>query len=506
MTKRALIVLASLSVAVGCGQAKDRDERVVHVENAGVRSESQSSKLSDDLHSLQQFIELYFEGDAISRDAMANLFNKYKDKLVPFLKGMNLSANELIDILFSFDRNGDGKLGVSELADEVARRIPILRWIKDNQTSVTPEELLLAIKAEYPKATLGACVGLQNSLLRFDEIWAGGNADGLISRREISHAGLSLAVIAQIDLKEPLKRPDNAPQEEKLAFESLERMLGQQIYGRHTQFDYKQLADADLRLELASFYLQSDLIGRLVRAYGTQGEIHKKVQPRAIEAYGFARHGHWAYGRELFDHKMMGGDGNSTLGYTETLLYLSQLKYASKLSSITGGNFASKHVRSVDGHKRMLWSLVTIYPRTGQDLFTRDGYWDSLVAYDEKELGGNSDGKLDIGEVSVALSFAQITENLFAIYDTNSDRNLSKTEVSVLFNQLGLSDKRTLDLFFSDLALEDKEPGFFKKLKIFFTGVGGANILGPFEFYKRIVKVMPNVLSGKPLAPPRRGD
>lgn len=499
------IVLLSLN-ATGCGQARDRDEKIVYVDSSSAKSQNASTGLSNDLLSLQQFIELYFEGDAISRDGMAHVLTKYRDKIIPFLKGMDITADELIDILFSFDKNKDGKLGVGELADEIARRVPILKWIGSNTATVTPDELLKAIKAEYPAASHGACLGLQNSLLRFDETWAGGNTDGLISRREISIAGLALAAVAQTDLSKPLSRPAGSSVEEKLQLETLERLLNQQIFGRHSQVAYKELPEADLRLEWAQFYLQSELTSRLAQRYGAGAELDTQGQVAALAAYGFPQRPHWAKLRTLYDNKMLGGDANGKLGFTETMLYLADFKYAAKIWTTAGGNFTSKNIGKLEGRRRLLWSLITTAPHSGAELFTLDGYWDSLIAFDTDELNGNRDGKLDQGELALALAFARLVDNIYALYDTNGDRVLSKPEAGRLFAAMGFDDKRVVDGFFADLGLDGHNPGLWKKLKAYFSGRTDIDRLPPFEFYKRMVKVLPRVLDDETPKPPRRGD
>jgi hypothetical protein len=120
-------------------------------------------------------------------------------------------------------------------------------------------------------------------------------------------------------------------------------------------------------------------------------------------------------------------------------------------------------------------------------------FWDGLKLYDDAIYGGNGDGKLDVAEVAMAMGVARVVENVYALYDTNHDGMLTKREAAPLFASLGFHDGRLIDAFFADIGL-DGGSAVWNALKMFFSGRSGIDRLAPFEFYKRLVKVLPRVL------------
>ncbi|MBI3555485.1 MAG: EF-hand domain-containing protein [Deltaproteobacteria bacterium] len=523
MNRRALFVVsASLAIftCAGCGQVKNRDDKVVVVQDA-TSTQHASRQLGPSLDQIRQFIELYFGGNGVSRAGLSNLLEKYKDQLGKFLAGTKLSPNELIELLFKFDANGDGKLTPGEVAEGLNKRIPILRWIPHNAATITRDQLAASIMREFPEASINARDGLTRTLMRFDEVWAEGNADGMLSRQELSTAGLILGMLQGTDFTIPITQPDGATAAQALVTEQLHHKVNQQIFGRFgKQENYTKLPAGDIQAEWMQLALRFYLTDRLTHHYNEDGKLAPDQQAEALSNFGPSQIGRWAELRRLYGSPLMGGDGDKdekgharhTLNTIESFTLLSDLDYVAKLFAMANGDVSAANIARLPGVTKALFlgDLLVLYPRTAWGLILSDGsrdkqdnwtirneYWDGLRIFDTVRYGGNGDGKLDLGEFAMALAVDRISENLFALYDTDHSGTINKAEAAVLFKEVlkDKYDKRIVDAFFADLGLDEgKDPGFWAKLKAFFSGRTGIDDLSPFEFYVRLVKSLPRLL------------
>lgn len=506
MTFRQLAATAVIaSTLVGCGQLKNRDEKTLVVHDQAAVQMSQN-ELSANLDQLRQFIELYFNGDGATRAQLTNLLERYKDKLAKFLHGTKLSMNDLIDLLFSFDANHDGKVGTGEIIGGLFKKIPVLRWIPDNATSITGDELAAHIAAEYPQATEIARDGLKRALLSFDEAYAGGNGDGKLSRAELATAGLILGVLDQTDFGTGLTPPKNATRQEQLVIEQLRQKLNQQLFGRQKQLEAGKLSEADAKLEYMALSLKFYLTDKLTHSYDRDGLIPGDKQAEALSKIGPQQTN--AALRQLYDHKIMGGDGDGKLSSIESFALVSDLTFAEKVFKALDGDISAAGLGKSKWNHYVLADLLVVFPRTGQGLALGDReawekdpwairpqFWDGMKLYDTPAYGGNGDGKIDTGELAVGLTYMRIVENIFGLYDTDSNGILSKEEASAMMKDLGFNDSRMLDAFFADVGLDGGDVSFWDKMKAFFSGRSKINELGPFDFYVRLVKILPRIVS-----------
>ncbi len=505
-----LATLATM-ICAGCGQVKNRDDKVVVVHDASTTQLS-ARELGSNLDQIRQFIELYFGGHGVSRVGLGNLLEKYKDQLGKFLGGTKLTPNELIELLFKFDANKDDKLTPGEVADGLAKRIPILRWIPRNTSSIDRQQLAAQILREYPDASVNAREGLTRALMHFDDVWAEGNGDGTLSRQELATAGLILGMLQGTDFSIPIAMPGNAPKSQALVTEQLHHKVNQQMFGRYSQLQYTKLPAADIQVEWMQLALNFYLTDRLTHHYNEDGKLSREQQAEALSNFGPSQLGRWELLRKLYGSPLMGGDADKERGLNtiESFSLLSDLNYASKLFTAAKGDLSAGGLARLPLKNSLLAHLMVLYPRTGQRLIMgelaawkkdpwaiRSEYWDGLQIYDTPRYGGNGDGKLDLGELAMALAVDRIVENLFALYDTDHSGSINKSEAAVLFKDVAPKhfDKRLVDAFFADLGLEEgKDPGFWSKLKAFFSGRTEIDELSPFEFYIRLVKVLPRLL------------
>ena len=508
--------LAAALSAAACGQIKDRPDHVITVQGDGsaASGDSSSSTLPDDLRKLQDLINLYTDKGSITKSGLANLINKYKDKIGGFLDGTGMTTDQIVEFLFQFDTNHDGNISTDEIVNALYKRIPILRWIPDNRAAIDATSLDADIAQEFPRASAIAREGLKGVLLRYDEKWAGGNGDGLLTRQELSVAGLLLGVLEQVDFSKGVPVPPGASDDQKLAIGLVNQKLNEQIYGRYPVADSSLLAVDDAHLEWMQLALRFYLCDKLV--YSTSGDslIAPPDQAQALAQYGYgpADPNHWAAFRQLYSNPLMGGQagGWSTI---VTFNVVTELDYAARIWLVANGDFSAQNISQIPGRDALLASLQTIYPSAGKGLFladpqskkkkkkdpagVRSDYWDNVKDFDSAELGGNHDGKIDIGELALALGYARVIDGIYATYDTNHDGLMSKLEAAPLFKSFGIVDPRAIEVFYADIDVDGKGNSLWAALKIFFSGASKIDNLGPYEFHKRMIQILPHILNGE---------
>lgn len=539
MKKRILLnslAAACVVITTGCGVVKSREDRVVTAlqapgsEQAGsVSSAGGPGSEDEELRQIKQFLDLYTDHGAVTREGLANFLEKYKDKIAPFLAGLNLSSQDLVDMVFAFDANHDGRVTPQEIADGLKKRIPILRWIPDNTAEITRDELARQIALEYPKASAPGVAGLADTLMRFDQSWAGGNANGKVGRAELSTAGLIIGVLAQTDFSNGFTIPpgsipplsggqaggcvDLTPVAAKL----IQQKVDQQLLGRYAAHASSELSQDDQRLEWMQVVLKFVLSDLLVHHYGEangphSGELSESTAQTAFSAWGIPQQPHWSQLRAIYDNPMMGGDGDGYYSSIETFNYLTDLEFAQKLLALTHGDFSAASLGANPAKHDLLARLLKLMPRTGEALFMDDldpaamakwglrkEYWDSFTQFDDPFLGGDGNGTLDIGETAMGMVYAKLIENLYELFDTNHNTYLERSEGDHLFAVIGAQagitfNYRAIDAFYANIGLNTASPGLFARLRIFFSHGHTPTSLRPYDFQVRLVQILPRML------------
>ena len=116
-------------------------------EQAGRAGESNDPE-SEEIRQIKEFLDLYTDHGNMTREGLANFFQKYKAQIEPFLAGVHMSSQDLIDLIFQFDANHDGQITPGEISDGLMKRIPILRWIPSNTAEIDRTELGQQIATE----------------------------------------------------------------------------------------------------------------------------------------------------------------------------------------------------------------------------------------------------------------------------------------------------------------------------------------------------------------------
>ena len=508
MKYKNLIILPLLLIAVACGQLKKADDKIVVVQGGTAESGSaDSASLSADLRKLKDFLDLYTENGSVTRTGLTNLLNKYKDRIGGFLAGTGMTTDQIVDFLFQFDLNKDGTVSAHEVSDLLYQRIPIMRWIPSNVSSIDANTLSDNLALEYPAASQVARDGLRDILMRYDEKWAGGNGDGFLNRQELSVAGLLLGVLGQVDFSKGIQLPAQAgdsPEAQKdaadkrIAVGLMNQKLTEQLFGRYTVIKNTELSSADAQLEWIQLALRFYLCDKMVGSFGPDSVIATQDQVTAISLYGYSstNSDQWTALRKIYSNPMMGGTTSGNWTTIVTFNVMTELDYAAKIWTLAGGDFSNHNLTGLKSHDYLMNDLNAMYPVAGPTLFT-PVYWNHISDYDSSDLGGNGDGNIDLSEFALAMAYAKVIDGIFSTYDTDHNGLLSKVEAAALFKTLNLDDPRLIEGFYANKGGMDGRHKLWTELKIFFTGASKIDNLDPYEIHKRLIQVLPHLLNGE---------
>jgi hypothetical protein len=511
-TLSTLLVFGTLGAAAACGQLKGRPDNLAVLQQGaapGVSgasgADSSGGTSTADVQQIKEFLDLYFPDGKLTKSGVNNLLTKYQDKILPLLEGMGISQQDLVNILFSFSTSGDGTLTAHDVADGLAQRIPILKWIPDNSSEIDAATLRAQVAAYYPTASAAATTSLAGALMRYDAPWAGGDGDGKISRQELTTAGLILALIGQTDFSHgvQISAPDGGSAADAQTLALVDQKMNEQLFPRYGVTSYKQLAPADVQVEFMTMSLRFALIDKLAHAYSDAGLMTAAQTRGAMTAW-------YAPGAapvvtdllvRFYDGQLAGGDGDGFISSLEAFNLVTDLDFSYGVHTYLNGDYSWAHVSSFPGRNALLGDLIGLFPSAGQSLYTTGAYWDGLKSYDAANVGGTADGKVEPGEFAMSLSVARAIDVLYGKYATSKPGVLTKDEGRQLFaNELKITDKRIVDAFFADVGLNGKGSKFFLSLKAFFSGKLFKETLTPFEFHQRLLEYLPTLLS-KPNGP-----
>ena len=503
-----IALIASSAIIPGCGKVKERDDREVVMRSANTPSTDEvggTHMTEDTIKKIAQFYTLYSDDSGISRQGMTNIFSRHKDKITSLLAGKGITTTELVDMMFSLDPNHDNKLSVAEIKSSASDHIPTLGWLGAEE-KIAPADLASHIEKQFPTASLGAREGLQHVLASFDQPFAGGNGDGLLTQKELSMAGLIIGSMMDTDFLTGLPTPTNADEEQKLTLEQLNHKFTQQLYSRYKEVNWKNFLSADLTLEWIQFAIKFYLADKLVQVYGTAGKVAFADVRDVISHVGIPLIDKFDKLKQFYDADFMGGDGDGKLNVLELFNLVTDLEFSMKVRR----TMDVKTTNLAANKPYFFNTLLAVFPNCGYNLFltgsldntlqgktVREAYWNSLDKFDTIKRGGNANSSLDPGELAMALGWARLLDNIFAFYDINHDRVLSRAEVKPLFERMNIHDPEAIRIFYADIGLEGNTGKFMMGMKLFFSGKKNLEYLTPYEFYVRMEEALPRVFAKK---------
>lgn len=505
------VFAVSGSLFWGCGKWQSRDEKVIVARSEVTASSTGLNDWEQGCRQVGQYWALFDDSDqGLSRDQIVNLLGGAKDlfnKLKDHFEDQALTIEELADMIMQLDHTKNNRVTLSEMSEAVTQRLPNLKLTASEHPS-SYLEMLDSLNKKYPGASLAAKKGLVDTLVLFDEPWAGGNSNKKIDFKEIALEQVAIGGIDQLDFssKKPdlfkrVKRDDQKNLE--LGFEQLERKVTQQMLGRYEIAGARNLSPVDYKLEVMQLTLRVMLIDRLVRNHSVDSKIPESSAHKVLSMY--SRHlESWLFLRKIYDSSLMLGTKDGAYNSFETIGLLTDLDHQYALARVLGDSKLDHS--TVRGKSFVLKHLVETFPSVGRDLFLEDdrnapigsrqprkSYWDSLLEFDAPEKGGNGDKRLDEGERAVAFAYVILLDGIFARYDSDKDGMITKSEFKLLSEELfQTNNKLAATLFFSDwLDLNDWKHEQVIKAVLAALREKSIDSLTPYEFYQRMAKHIP---------------
>lgn len=481
-----LILFACLVTATSaCGKVKSADDRVLVVK--GASQEGAGSAGHDAFDELRDLFKLYGDGGGMGRSGFQNFFDRFRDRIEPVLAGAGISFNDLVQILFQWDKNGDDLLNPEEVVGGVEKKTQILKWFHGDETR-DEAELLAFMEQDFPVSSKAARTAFATQLMRFDRAWAGGDADGKLSRKEVSLAALLYAGVSSTDFtpEKFFQGKTPTPTEKALASQLLMKFR-QRLQGRYPSNDPKTLNAEDTSLEWTVLALDLLLADRRTRLTGDAGNggLAEEDQEAALSDLGFPSGlSSFMRIRDYYDSPLSGGNGDKRLNSIEVFQITSDMEFAKR--------FLPPGKKKVGGK-----ALRSLFPLIGKSFFSSEYLSDQLPLFDENSRGGNGNGTLEAHELVPALAEAKTVEGLFAGFDKNSDGLLSKPEVRAILISIApdLNDDQVIDAFFADVGLDGTGWGLWNWLGM---QVSSEDTLDPAAFYVRFRKILPRLMNVKP--------
>jgi antitoxin component of RelBE/YafQ-DinJ toxin-antitoxin module len=452
-----------------------------------VRSTSSglSSNARTDLHkAVDDLFDLYSLEGGFTKEGLLNIVNKHKDKIQNVLSGMPLPVEDLIDMLLSMDTNQNGALSPEEIEAGLRKLVPAYNWVESTEPA-TRAHVFEMVKKDFPDASDEAVNSFTETFMRLDESWNAGNADGKIARSEVASAGFLLGFAQQVKL--PFK-PTAGKDTAALLTAQIQNKLNQQVFARYSATAFNLLPLADQRLEWMRLILRFYFSDKLANYSG------KDITPALTTFLKYSGVTSPML-QKLYKSKLMGGRGTATLSTLEFFNLATDMEYAGKIV----GRHSKLDAATITNDPSLLLSMLQVFPRSGVSVFTektnqaRADYWNKLSQFDAPALGGNKNGLVDTYEVTLALGYVRVIDNLYLSYDTNSDGWITKEEARPFFAELGFDQDMIVDAFFAGIDLSDADP-ISIALKLLLSGNKGINRLLPYEFYNRTFKLFPKLL------------
>lgn len=410
------------------------------------------------------------------------MVDKFKPEIEKLLSGSGLKVDQVVDLIFSFDKNKDKKISPEEIASGIKNRVKTLGWTTDKE-ALSRDQILEKLTNDYPKASAIAKEGLVNQLMVFDQELVEGNADGKLDARELAIPGLAMGVIETTDFSDGFKIPENSlaatdsPEFDKklprLVEDQVNLKFKQQLVGRYVSIDPKNLSSIDAKLEWMQLALKLMASNRAVENmnwYNEDGGAINRAQVKnLLGALGYSNvvdAKQFNFLALAYDFPIVGGHQDKKYDSIEIFQLLTDADFAMKM----------KETKLYQNKEAM----ALLYPKISPELFN-----DSVVA----RL--NDLASKDIADFALELSFVKLTETVFKYYDTDQNLLLKKDNLYRLLLEADPKDaqKKYINAFFADAI-----PGDCTKkvnvTKTFFEVFRAKNELSPSETLPRIRNIV----------------
>ncbi|HTL12382.1 MAG TPA: EF-hand domain-containing protein [Bdellovibrionota bacterium] len=510
----ALLAGATVLAVVSCGEYRSHSERIQLRDGSVALSSTGSDDTRKDISELADIAQAYSStGDV--QQFPSDYAEVHQVALTHLLQGQPISLAETAALLLIPDLQIPDPAASTPQAEHP---VVTFRWIGDGE-SLDASDLAARAAQTFSQAGVASLADLTQSLMAFDSRALGGDGDGRLSRSESGVQGLVVAAV--LGLKEGDLRLEAAVPDNQIALvHQLKGKFARQMAFRPDGATLANLPLDDLRAEWCAFALDLLRARKSVAAVsdgGTGTEIPLDRVGRLLALYGVNLNRDLSKISKFYDSKMSGGDANGKLNALEAFQLAADARHASRFMAAmaaaegagTGATAASIPPGLVSDalikNSPLVAQLFRIFPETGPCVFLsrqdchdyslsgavlRTSYFERLAGFDRADRGGNQDGKLDVAELTLALTYVGTLDALFVRYDVNHDSKMSKDEAKAILKEVGIDDPRAVDAFFADVI--KPQLNFWDGFHVFIATAAGVDFLRPYEFYRRMEKVLAN--------------
>lgn len=402
----------------GCGKAKARDSRTLEMTQAPAAD------------SIDKAYQLYGGTQGLTQPEMRNVLARYNGDVDP----------QLVSFLYDPSKGASQRLTL----DDLHTRVPTLSWTTADHPMRT-SDLDAKLTALFTNSSKTAREGVAELLSRYDESWAGGNADHTLSQKELLLAGAILGIVKREDFSHGL--PARFTKQLGGLSGMADRKVNQQLMTRYPVSDYKSLPPDDLKLEWAQLLIREKLVEKQVKglkgAQVTDADVTAFLALWGIKtADGEAPK--WLRLVHLYEQKLLfGGDGDQKLNALEADNVLTDIEFANATATLFGGDLG---IESASQHAQQTETLASYYPKTGAAILLDDAHhpresvWRSFAP--EAKAFSLPDFALALG----ALSGSEV---LFSEFDADRNGLLDRSEATAALKSLGITNSGLLDFLFT---------------------------------------------------------
>ncbi len=324
----------------------------------------------------------------------------------------------------------------------------------------------------------------------YDEGWAGGNGDGHLNFSEALLSGVLLKASKNVDQSNGSFLFNVLNGENALLAGTLNRAFVLQVGSEPQNANDTSSSLRRLQIEWVKLALKFDLTQRALDHFGVDGSVPQEQLRSVLTALGYTTLIVSPTLEKIVDSSLLGGNEDGRFDAIEVLAIILYSKFSDFRLACNPGDYKSLG-------KTMVSYIKELYPIVGRSWFDEGSvptFTKAMGSFDEKHKGGNENGRLDAAELSVGLAYMNVLEQLFIRYDQNRNGQISRGEISSLFEEIS-SDPEMLKAFFADFALEDDHIGRWDKIRYALFVDKSIQELSPYDFYKRLEKVLPKYLS-----------
>ncbi len=392
------ICLFTSLVLVSCAPVKNPETRTATLRETSDGTPPQLDPQT--IGRLEDLFNLYSPPEGMTPQQISDLLGRFEPRIQP-----------IADTVFESDLGSGVRYRFDGFIAKTAEVFPPVAWARTTSLA-DPEGLRLALRSAFPGAHADALSELNEGLLSFDSVAAGGNGDGKLDLEESLHAGIAMGSRADAALN---AKPGWAP-----LYRSL---IERSALARTAASSGVPVDDASRRIE-----------GWILKLRAAQNSMRSAGNARARGATPSAGDKAHSAHRTLLAFELHAPVPSPTPSLPATSAEQAQAVSLERISWETDQEFLKQLAKIPEPQRHEL--VKSLLPLTSSELAPA----------------------LEIGTEAISplnWEVASLCEAIFTELDTDHDGFLSATEARPLIGRIPGLDERGLGVFLSPALLRE---------------------------------------------------